>query len=96
MDTTILKMRQNLFWHVASGERFEIEALAGFLAAYRRSVDVKRSRAAILIKNAGDALQQQPEEARLVALLSNALQFWGLLCRPLRGIIRSYVAATLT
>jgi hypothetical protein len=68
---------------LASGGRHQIEVLQRFLAAYRKAIEIKRSGAAILIKKASVALQQRPEEVRLVAVLSSALQFWRLLCRPL-------------
>jgi hypothetical protein len=68
---------------LASDDRYNIEALARFLSVYRGSIEIKRSRAATLIKNASDALQQRPKEARLAGVLSNALEFWGSLCRPL-------------
>jgi hypothetical protein len=68
---------------LASGERYQIEALEGFLRTYRKAIKVKRSRAATLVEKASDALRQQPEDMRLVAVFSDALRFWCLLCRPL-------------
>jgi hypothetical protein len=68
---------------LASDDRYHIEALARFLSVYRRSSEIKRSRAATLIENASDALRRRPKEARLAVVLSNALEFWGSLCSPL-------------
>ena len=68
---------------LATGDRYNIEALARFLSVYRRLIESKRSRAATLIENACDSLQQRPEEGRLLELLSNTFEFWGSLCGPL-------------
>ena len=68
---------------LASDDRYNIEALARFLSVYRRSIETKRSRAATLIENACNALQQRPEEGRLLEVLSNTFEFWGLMCGPL-------------
>ena len=68
---------------LASDDRYHVEALARFLSVYRRSIETKRIRAATLIENACDALQQQPEEGRLLEVLSNTFEFWGSLCGPL-------------
>jgi hypothetical protein len=68
---------------LASGERYQIEALGRFLRTYRKAIEIKQSRAATLVEKASDALRQQPEDMRLVAVFSEALRFWCLLCRPL-------------
>jgi hypothetical protein len=68
---------------LASDERFPIEVLTRFLTLYRGSIETKRARASALIVNAAEGLRQRPEEDRLAAVLSKALQFWGLLCGPL-------------
>jgi hypothetical protein len=68
---------------LATRERLLIQTHSVLLAAYRRAIRERRSKAEQQVDNACQSLEQQPNDASSIEGLAYALQRWASLCEPL-------------
>ena len=68
---------------VATAERYRIEALSGFLDAYRRSTSELRTHACQRVESACIGLRQRPEDAAAIDELNDVLRLWASVHCPL-------------